>query len=354
MQHRVDGPMIEKPPLLRPSIWLLVDSRDIGGIETHLLMVSQGLKQQGYAPEIIFWADYGPHPLVPSLKEAQIPYRSLQRGFRDLLHILRQERPAILHTHGYKANLLGRIAARLACVPVIATYHTGNPSTGLVRLYTGLDQMTARLAPRLAVSAAIAQTLPKPVTLLPNFVALPPLDTLSDAPHRVFGFVGRLSHEKGPDLFCALAAHMPGHRFALYGDGPMGPALRAACPNGPEFMGRTVPMTAHWGDLDLLVMSSRHEGLPLAALEAMAHGIPVAAFAVGGLPDLIDPGEDGYLAPAEDVGALARCLETWLALAPERKSAMRAAARRKIERSYSLDSGTTALCAAYRAAGARI
>lgn len=201
--------MIEKTPLLHPSIWLLVDSRDIGGIETHLLMVSQGLKRQGFLPEIIFWADYGPHPLVPSLTEAQIPYRSLQRGFRDLLRFLHQERPAILHTHGYKANLLGRIAARLTCIPIIATYHTGNPSQGMVRLYTGLDLMTARLAPRLAVSAAIAQTLPKPVTVLPNFVTLPPLKSLSDQRHDAFGFVGRLSHEKGPDLFATWRPACP-------------------------------------------------------------------------------------------------------------------------------------------------
>lgn len=346
--------MIEKTPLLHPSIWLLVDSRDIGGIETHLLMVSQGLKRQGFLPEIIFWADYGPHPLVPSLTEAQIPYRSLQRGFRDLLRFLHQERPAILHTHGYKANLLGRIAARLTCIPIIATYHTGNPSQGMVRLYTGLDLMTARLAPRLAVSAAIAQTLPKPVTVLPNFVTLPPLESLSDQRHDAFGFVGRLSHEKGPDLFCDLAARMPNHRFTLYGDGPMGPELRATYPNGPVFKGRVVPMVGHWGELDLLIMSSRHEGLPLAALEAMAHGIPVAAFAVGGLTDLIRHGHDGFLAPANDLAALAGCLETWTRFSPQQKTAMRAAARRKIEQSYSLESGTAALCTAYRAAGAKI
>lgn len=113
-------------------------------------------------------------------------------------------------------------------------------------------------------------------------------------------------------------------------------------------------MVGHWGELDLLIMSSRHEGLPLAALEAMAHGIPVAAFAVGGLTDLIRHGHDGFLAPANDLAALAGCLETWTRFSPQQKTAMRAAARRKIEQSYSLESGTAALCTAYRAAGAKI
>ena len=101
-------------------------------------------------------------------------------------------------------------------------------------------------------------------------------------------------------------------------------------------------------------MSSRHEGLPLAALEAMAHGVPVAAFGVGGLPDLIEPGRNGFLAPAGDLDALANAIDGWIKLPADARAALGDHARATIAERFSVARGIEAVLKEYRAAGAKI
>jgi glycosyltransferase involved in cell wall biosynthesis len=332
------------------EIWLLLDSSDLGGIESHVLQLARGLHHAGHRPRVVFWADYGPHPLRMALDRAGLPHETLSGGFGGLVRLLRRRRPAVLHSHGYKAGILGRLAARLAGRPVVSTFHAGEPGTGKLRLYVLLDRLTARLGRRIAVSAAIARNLPAPVALIANFVELPDASATSGSHDRI-GFVGRLSPEKGPDLFCALAARLSGARLTLYGDGPMRTELEGTHGNAVEFLGRVVPMTPHWPEIGLLVMSSRHEGLPLAALEAMAHGVPVAAFAVGGLPDLIEAGTNGYLAEPLDLDGLAAVIERWRNLAPEARAELGRNARATIAERFSVARGIAAVLAEYRAAG---
>jgi len=335
------------------EIWLLLDSRDLGGIESHVLQLAGGLSRAGMVPRVLFWADYGDHPLRRALDQAGIAHEILSGGFGGLRTALRTRRPAVLHTHGYKAGILGRLAARLAGRPVVSTFHAGEPGTGKLRLYVELDRLTARLGRRIAVSAAIAKTLPAPVALIANFVELPDERALAGGHDRV-GFVGRLSFEKGPDLFCALAHRLPGPLWTLYGDGPMRAELEARHGADATFLGRVVPMAPHWSEIGLLVMSSRHEGLPLAALEAMAHGVPVAAFGVGGLPDLIEPGRNGFLAPAGDLDALATAIDRWTQLSADERAAMSEHARATIAERFSVARGIAAVLQEYRAAGATI
>jgi glycosyltransferase involved in cell wall biosynthesis len=336
------------------SIWLLLDSRDLGGIETHVMLLAKGLQQAGHAVEILFWADYGGHPLAPELDAAGLSWRCLGGRFSDLMTALGRETPALLHTHGYKAGILGRAAARLRRLPVVSTFHSGEPGAGRLRRYFQLDRLTARLAPRIAVSAAIAAALPAPVTILSSFVEVPPETVLGQGARDTIGFVGRLSPEKGPDLFGALAERLPALDFAAYGDGPLKAELESRHGGRIRFHGRVAPMAPHWPALALLAMPSRHEGLPLAALEAMAHGVPVAAFAVGGLPGLIEPGVDGLLAPPGEIDTLAAVIDDWAGWPAERRRAMALAARSKIERHYALPVGIAALLSVYRKIGVRI
>jgi glycosyltransferase involved in cell wall biosynthesis len=335
------------------ELWLLLDSRDLGGIESHVLQLAAGLALAGVTPRVLFWADYGDHPLRAALDRAGIRHETLAGGFRGLVRALRRRRPIALHSHGYKAGIMGRLAARLVGRPVVSTFHAGEPGSGKLRLYILLDRLTARLGRRIAVSAAIADTLPAPVALIANFVELPDAALIAGPRDRV-GFVGRLSFEKGPDLFCALAQHLPDARLTIYGDGPMRAELERDHGAAIDFRGRVVPMAPHWADIGLLVMSSRHEGLPLAALEAMAHGVPVAAFAVGGLPDLIQPGRNGFLAPAGDLDALAGMVKQWIGLPAEARAQLGQHARATIADRFSVTRGIAAVLAEYRAAGAAI
>lgn len=112
------------------SVWLLLDSSGIGGIETHVWHLAEALRSRGRPVRVVFLADHGPHPLFDRLEAAQHRVTRLGGSFGDLLHALREQRPGVLHTHGYKAGILGRLAARLAGIPVVSTFHAGEPGRG--------------------------------------------------------------------------------------------------------------------------------------------------------------------------------------------------------------------------------
>lgn len=333
----------------RDETWLLLDSRGPGGIETHVAELAEGLAEAGERPRVIFLQDHGPHPLRDRLAAARIPQEALPGGFRALARRLGAGRPRLLHTHGYKANLLGRAAARLARVRVIASFHAGERPKGRVALWEAADRWTSCLGGRIAVSQPIRARIPWGAVLVPNFVALP--DAVAVPGPRTVGFVGRLSHEKGPDLFCALAAALPGLAFEAFGDGPMRAACEMQAAGAVRFHGALPGMGEAWRGLGLLAITSRAEGMPLAALEAMAHGVPVASFAVGALPELIEDGVTGFLAPPGDLAALAAKVARWAALPEASRAAMAQAAREAVAARHGRDAGIARMRRAYGVVG---
>jgi glycosyltransferase involved in cell wall biosynthesis len=111
-------------------------------------------------------------------------------------------------------------------------------------------------------------------------------------------FVGRLSHEKGPDIFAEITQGL-NHSISMYGDGEMMESLKQQYPH-IKFKGMC-DMEKNWKNIRVLVMTSRYEGLPLAALEAMARGIPVIASTAGALPKLINDCKVGKSLAIENV-----------------------------------------------------
>lgn len=298
------------------EIWQLLDARGIGGIERHVLVLAQVLNEAGYPCRVMLLADHGESPFLARLKAEAAPFTVLDGGFGSLLARLKSERPRLLHTHGYKAGILGRLAARLAGVPCASTFHAGERAPFPVSLYQQLDEITSRLCTRIAVSAPIAARLPQPVSLLNNFIPVPAAPP-PPATSQVVGFVGRLSPEKGPDLFCALArricagGQLAGLSFEMFGEGPMRAELEASYKDVVRFHGLVTEPGGIWPRIGLLLMPSRAEGLPYAAIEAMAAGRPVAASALGALPDLIRPGENGWLFPAGDLEGAEAAVTAW-------------------------------------------
>ncbi len=87
------------------DIWLALDSRGLGGIESHVAELAAGLRAAGMLPRVLFLADHGPHPLRARLQRDGVAWEVLPKGgLRALWRRLRAGRPALLHTHGYKAN----------------------------------------------------------------------------------------------------------------------------------------------------------------------------------------------------------------------------------------------------------
>ena len=316
------------------TIWLVLDSRSNGGIETHVLELAKGLDQYGLDLTVVFLKDYGFHPLRESLLEAQIKTISLDSGIGSLIKRLRKFKPVLIHSHGYKAGLICGLASKITATVHCSTFHAGEPGKGKLALYDSIFRQSSRCNDRnFAVSTEIAHRLPTKSVVLDNFVSMPEYSPKTDCQ---IAFVGRLSNEKGPDHILSLAARMPKVHFDLYGDGPMVDSLVSTATDNCRFHGSQPSMDAHWAKIDLLLMPSRYEGLPMAALEAMARGIPVIAFDVGALNKVILSGQNGWLVMADQVDIFQQKIECWLTMSSDQKDLFREAARSHIANNFSV------------------
>lgn len=332
----------------RPIIALFLDSSQLGGIETHITHLANGLTQAGFSTKVLFFKRYEQsHPLEPLLSQLNISFEYLDGKPAGIYQWLRKHSPTLLHTHGYKAGVLGRMAGWLAKVPVVSTFHNGDQGSGLVRLYTWLDQFTSHLSTNIAVSPEIAQRLPRSATLMNNFIEV---TKQHQKPGQEIAFVGRLSHEKGPDLFVQLAKHQPDLRFRVYGSGPMLSSLESSRPPNLKMIGQVSSMEPFWNDIGILCITSRQEGLPMVALEAMAHGIPVLAFRLGALPTLIQPDNNGWIIPEGNLKAMSQKLAYWQQLSAAEKNTMAKSCARTIRNNYSCEAVIPELLALYKTA----
>jgi glycosyltransferase involved in cell wall biosynthesis len=147
----------------------------------------------------------------------------------------------------------------------------------------------------------------------------------------VVAFVGRLSPEKAPEVLLR-AVRGTGLTLLVAGEGPLRDVLEAEADAGQvRFLGFLPDVASVLAAADVLALPSRTEGLPMAALEAMAAGLPVVASAVGSLPEVLADGA-GVLVPPGDVSALRRALERLSS--PKVRAAVGAEGRRRVESRY--------------------
>jgi glycosyltransferase involved in cell wall biosynthesis len=182
------------------------------------------------------------------------------------------------------------------------------------------------------------------VAVVPNYVALPPPVVRTPRATVRLLFLGALGPRKGIfDLLHALAhavaAGAPLH-LTVGGDGQLAEARRLAAELGladrVSFEGWVDPArrAVLLAESDVYVLPSYNEGLPMSVLEAMAAGLPVITTTVGGLPELIASGENGWLIEPGDVDAMTQALAE-LAADPDRRLRLGAAGRERVEASYS-------------------
>ena len=315
------------------EVWLLLDSRNNGGIETHILQLATGLQHNNIKVKVIFLDDHGPHPLKEDLKKQSIENETLDGKVATLHKKLKSNCPQILHTHGYKAGIIGRILSKTVGVPVASTYHSGDQGKGKLYIYGVIDRLTSFLSDKnYAVSQDIANSLLTHAEILNNFICM---DNISMSQGSRIAYVGRISEEKGPDIYLNLAKNLENTDFYLYGDGPNFESLQRIKSSNTHFLGKMNSMAQYWHDISLLVMPSRQEGLPLAAIEAMARGIPVLASNVGQLDKLICHKSNGWLVDVGDMESLVQHTTEWLEMPLDKKAKMRHAARQKVTREFS-------------------
>ena len=338
--------------MMNGEIWQLADARGVGGIERHVVELVDALTGHGIPSRAVVYAPYRPSEYRDLLQASGTPSLELDGSAPGLLRALFAHRPALLHTHGYKAGIVGRLCARLAGVPVVSTFHAGERAPFPVGAYQAIDGATAILGQRVSVSSAIAARLPWRSEVIGNFVA-PSRDAVAVLPRRV-AFVGRLSPEKAPDLFCEIARRVgPSVQWDIYGDGPMRTALELVAPPFVHFHGFAADMNRTWRDIGLLLMPSLAEGLPMAALEAMSRGIPVAASAVGALPELLAPVGGSWTFGVGDIDAAVRAVDTWRGLDGAPLEQLRSELVDVVCRHYSPAAVLPRLLSVYRAAGLR-
>jgi glycosyltransferase involved in cell wall biosynthesis len=268
----------------------------------------------------------------------------------------------VLCCHGYKADLLGRLAARRAGIPAVAVSRGWTGESLRMRCYEALDRFCLGWMDRVvcvsegqAAKVRRAAVPEQKIAVIRNAVrperfAAPRTQYrellrgfFTDPPEQVVGAAGRLSPEKGFSVFieaaAAVARQKPGVGFVLFGEGRRRAALEAQV-IGSRLEGRFV-LAGFRGDLDelvphldLMVLPSFTEGLPNVLLEASAAGVPVVATAVGGTPEVVEDGVTGLLAPPGDPATLAARIIQVLDGDPK---AMGARGRERVRREFTFE-----------------
>lgn len=318
------------------SILHVVAPGEVGGLESVVRQLAVGQRSAGHrvhVAAILDGADTA-RPFRARLGEGDVevvplvlPGRAYLRERASIGRICGDLSPDVVHTHGYRPDIIDGGVARARGIPTVTTVH-GFTGGGLRnRCYEWVQRRSFReFDAVVAVSAPLARRLGDAgvtgdrLHLVPN--AYQGDDPRPRAESRsilglgsdgfTVGWVGRLTREKGADvLLDALGrAAMPrGTRVALLGDGADRPELEArarslAVESRIAWLGVVRDAARLYRAFDVFVLSSRTEGTPIALFEAMAAGVPVVATCVGGVPDVVTA-DEALLVPSEDPDALA-------------------------------------------------
>ncbi len=346
----------------------LIDGLNVGGAEVLLCDLVRHLMTSGYQVHVGYSSS---GPMEARLRAMNAPMTRLPRLARvdpllllRMMGLIRRERPDIVHTHLFKSDLHGRLAARWSGVPVVVSTAHNNDAWARRAPLGALYGVTARLADRvIAVSDEVrdyqiqyTHVPPEKIITIDNGVDTRRFDG-QDAAGRALraefgipadvplvGIIGRLSPQKDHALFLQAAARiraeLPAAHFLIVGDGALRAELTAQAAalglsDAVIFTGLRSDIPAVLAALDLLVFSSQWEGLPVTLLEGMAARKAIVSTAVGGVPGVVKDGESALLVPPADAHALAQaCLR--VLCEPALQTSLSAAAYERVLAHYSL------------------
>jgi glycosyltransferase involved in cell wall biosynthesis len=359
---------------------------NMGGPALHVAYLSAGLRARGYETQLVAGevsrgeesmafvaeAEGVPVTTLAHLHREISPVRDLRATFR-LARILREQRPQILHTHTAKAGAIGRLAVLLAGrarPPVVVHTFHGHVLRGYFGPVRALafrlvERLLARVADALiAVSPEVRDDLvalkiapASKFTVIRLGIRLD--DRLAGAAAReetrralgladgrfTVGWIGRMTAVKRAEdvlrAFALLRERDVDACLCMVGDGPdHDRAEQLAGELGIVrdclFTGYQEDIGAFFSAFDVFVLPSANEGTPVTAIEALASGCPVVATRVGGVPDVVRDGKDGFLVEPGDVEGLAERLEQ-LAAVPELRARLGAAGRERVVSRYAVD-----------------
>jgi glycosyltransferase involved in cell wall biosynthesis len=375
--------LVSSPPV---KVLRVIARLNVGGPALHVAYLTAGLAERGYDTTLVagtiargeesmaFVAD-AHNVRVETLSELHreiSPIRDL-RAILRLARLIRRERPTILHTHTAKAGAVGRIAALLAgdARPpiVVHTFHghvlRGYFGRTMTFGFRTLERWLARATTSLvAVSPEVRDDLvalrvapASKFTVVRLGIDLAHRIASDDDQRRetrrqmglrddefVVGWVGRMTAVKNTDRVVRALQTLVDlgvdARLLLVGDGPDRDHLeRYAHELGVMkrclFLGYQEDVARFYDAIDVLVLPSVNEGTPVSVIEALAAERPAVATRVGGTPDVIRDGVDGFLVDPADTGELGARLAELARDAP-RRAAMGAAGRARVLERYAV------------------
>jgi glycosyltransferase involved in cell wall biosynthesis len=288
------------------------------------------------------------------------------RALGEIIDVIRQESPDLVHAHTSKAGLLARLAARRTGTPAVFTAHTWSfadgISTGQRLLAIPFERFAAALGGKIisvsqankdmALRKAIAG--PDSVVRIWNGVPDVPMraDPGSGSPLTMV-MIARFVPQKDHLLLIEALSRIDGYwRLLLVGDGPLRRGAeeavsKAGLRDRVECLGDRSDVAGLLAAADLCVLATRWEGLPLCILEAMRAGLPVVATDVGGVSEAVTDGVTGYLTRPGDVQQMRNRIAELLASRTLLQS-MGAAARARYEKDFDVHKMARATCALYR------
>jgi glycosyltransferase involved in cell wall biosynthesis len=348
----------------------LIDGLNMGGAEVLLCDLVRHLRDIGYHVSVGYST---PGPLVERIQSLNVPLTRLPRRARidptlymGMVQLIRRETPDLVHTHLFKSDLHRRLAARMCGVPLVISTCHNNDGWAQNKLLGWLYGRTNLLADRvIAVSEEVRNyqvthtfTPIEKFTVINNGVDISRFTDQDkagadlraelgiDPSAPVAGIVGRLTPQKDHASFLQAAVlikkDLPKARFLIVGDGPLREDLQSqAASMGLEgaliFCGLRQDIPAVLAAIDLLVFSSKWEGLPISLLEGMAAARPVVSTNVGGVAGVASNEVTALLVPPSDPAALASaCLR--LLRNPEIRDQFGKAGLFRVRGQYSLQS----------------
>lgn len=271
------------------KIFQIVDSKNFGGIETHILQLCLFLKEKKHEVEVIFITKHKKNALREILKENNIDYT--EGNFKEQI---KNNPKSVFHSHGYKANIFNKMYKLRYRHNVICSYHSGEKHKGKVFFYETLDKKSAFLSSK---NIAISNLIEKQLLTFNKEIVYNFINKDSEySPKTSFknlSFVGRLSAEKNPSDFIDISKDYNDLNFNIFGSGE----LNRLVPNRKNlfFYGYVSNQETIWKNTDILLITSKYEGLPYILIEAMSRGLIVVSYKVGEIPNIIENGKNGFL-----------------------------------------------------------
>jgi glycosyltransferase involved in cell wall biosynthesis len=248
------------------------------------------------------------------------------RAVRQIEEYIAEDAVDVVHTHGYKADLYGYLAARNAGKPVVATCHNWTGGTAALGIYNYLDRLVLKRFNAIAsVSDTVSERLlnsgipASKIKIIANGIDVEAFEYAQSQPElrgtgeKVIGVVARLDLQKGFEYLLPaireLSTSLYGLKVVIVGDGPDRIAIeqmieRCGLQQTVILAGQQSNMPGVYASIDIFVLPSLNEGLPMTLLEAMASSRPVVATRVGAIPRVIEDGKTGLLVNPRDTAGL--------------------------------------------------